>query len=185
LGEDDVSDPPPSPALRAAALRGKLLHQLFERLPEVREAERAERAEQWLRHSAGVEDEELRRALTRDACRIIADPAHAELFGPDALAEAPIAAVLPSGIVVAGTVDRLLVREDRVLLVDFKTGRRVPATPEQIPVPHLRQMAAYSAALRIIFPGRRVEAKLLYTAQPLLHPLPQALLDAHAPVSAG
>jgi ATP-dependent helicase/nuclease subunit A len=185
LGDDDVADPPPSPAMRAAAERGRLLHQLFERLPDVPEAERSERAELWLDQAAGIADPDRRRSIVADACRVIADPRHAALFGPGALAEAPIAAVVGEGVVVSGTVDRLLVAEDHVLLAEFKTGRRVPATLADIPVPHLRQMADYAEALKRIFPDKRVEAKLLYTAGPLLHDLPPDLLDAHRPGQGG
>jgi len=181
LGEDDVADPPPGPEQRQAALRGRLLHALFERLPGVAAELRPALAERWLGESAGIADPGLRTALAADACRIVAEPAFADLFGPDALAEAPIAAVVAGGVVVAGTVDRLLVRDDRIVVVDFKTGRRAPAALADIPAPHLRQMAAYRAALRVIFPGRPVEAALLYTAAPLLHPLPDSLLDAYRP----
>ena len=45
-------------------------------------------------------------------------------------------------------------------------------------------MAAYQAALRVIFPNREVEAVLLYTAAPVLHALPDALLAAHLPTPA-
>ncbi|HEU0098347.1 MAG TPA: double-strand break repair helicase AddA [Allosphingosinicella sp.] len=182
LGEDDVADPPPSPAMRLAAQRGRLLHALFERLPDVPEAERAERAGRWLERSAGIEDAELRRGLVEDACRLIADPAHAELFGPGALAEAPIAAVVGGGVVVSGSVDRLLVAPDRILVADFKTGRRAPETLADIPVPHLRQMSAYVEALKVVFPGRPIAAKLLYTAAPVLFDLPADLLDRYRPV---
>jgi ATP-dependent helicase/nuclease subunit A len=34
----------------------------------------------------------------------------------------------------------------------------------------------------VIFPGRPVEAALLYTAAPLLYALPDALLDPYTPV---
>ncbi|HEV2079118.1 MAG TPA: PD-(D/E)XK nuclease family protein, partial [Allosphingosinicella sp.] len=177
IGEDDVVDPPPSPALREAALRGKLLHQLFERLPAVPEDQRSGLADRWLERSAGIADPELRRSLIHDACSIIADPLYAELFSPAALAEAPIAAVTEEGVVVAGTVDRLLVTDERILVVDFKTGRKAPETTAEIPAAHLRQMAAYTSALQVIFPGRAVEAALLYTAAPVLHPLPSSLLE--------
>ncbi|MFN3946433.1 MAG: double-strand break repair helicase AddA [Allosphingosinicella sp.] len=179
--EDDSANPPPSPELRQAALRGKLLHALFERLPGVPADARARRADQWLERAAGVADPAFRAALVADACRIIDDPDHAELFGADSLAEAPIAAVVEGGHVVSGTVDRLLVRPDRVIVADFKTGRTAPADPSAIPAAHLRQMAAYSAALAAIFPGRTVEARLLYTAGPYLHRLPPELLGPHAP----
>jgi ATP-dependent helicase/nuclease subunit A len=181
LGADDVASPPPGPEQRQAARRGKLLHQLFERLPGVAAEARRTAADRWLEQAAGVTDETFRKALVGDACRIIDDPRFAELFGPGALAEAPLAAVIGDGIVVSGAVDRLLVGDDRILVADFKTGRTAPGRIEDIPAAHLRQMAAYRAALRVIFPDRRVEAALLYTAAPVLHALSDALLDAHAP----
>jgi ATP-dependent helicase/nuclease subunit A len=181
LGEDRVADPPPAPALTAAAERGRLLHALFERLPALPEHARTTGGERWLEWSAGVEDPADRADLVRSACAIISDPAYADIFAPDALAEAPIAAVLEDGTVVAGTVDRLLVRPDRILLVDFKTGRRAPADLAAVPDHHVRQMAAYAAALTRIFPGRPVEAALLYTSGPILLPLPGALLETHKP----
>jgi len=89
--------------------------------------------------------------------------------------------VLDDGTVVAGTVDRLIVRPDRVLFVDFKTARRAPADLSHVPDHHLRQMAAYAAALARIFPDRRIDGALLYTSGPILLPLPQAVLEAHKP----
>jgi ATP-dependent helicase/nuclease subunit A len=182
LGEDDVSDPPPGPAQRAAAERGRLLHALLERLPGVPEAERRALALIWLEQSAGVADEAGREALADAACAVIADSRFADLFGTDALAEAPIAAVVAGGAVVSGIVDRLLVADDRILIADFKTGRDTPADAGAVPAAHLRQMAAYRAALRVIFPDRPVAAALLYTATPVLIALPDALLDAHEQV---
>ena len=181
LGEDDVANPPPTPAMRRAAERGRLLHQLFERLPAVDPAERPALADAWLEHSAGVAEPALRAALIEDACAIISDPRFAAVFGPEALAEAPIAAVTPDGSVVTGTVDRLLVTDGLIHVVDFKTGRAAPATAAEAPAAHLRQMSAYAAALAVIFPDRAVEAALLYTAGPTLLPLPAELLDRYRP----
>jgi ATP-dependent helicase/nuclease subunit A len=180
LGEDLVADPPPDPAMRAAAERGRLLHALFERLPSIPADQRAEAAERWLAGSGGVGDAAVRAGLVRAALAVTEDARFAELFGSNALAEAPIAAVV-EGLVVSGTVDRLVVTPDRVRVVDFKTGRRAPASIEDIPTYHLRQMAAYAAALAVIFPDRAIEAALLYTAGPTLHLLPPALLAAHKP----
>jgi ATP-dependent helicase/nuclease subunit A len=178
LGDDAVADPPPSPAMRDAAARGRLTHALFERLPAVVADRRRMAADRWLARSAGVADADDRLALIEDAMRVIEHPDYADLFAADALAEAPIAAVV-DGLVVAGTVDRLLIGPDRVQIVDFKTGRRVPGDADDVPPYHLRQMAAYAAALGVIFPGKTVEAALLYTAGPTLIPLDSALLARH------
>jgi ATP-dependent helicase/nuclease subunit A len=182
--EYDVPDAPPAPGARQAALRGKLLHSLFERLPDVPQADRGAVANRWMERSAGIADPAFRAAMVEDVCRVIGDPRFADLFGPDSLPEAPIAAVVAGGHVVAGTVDRLLVEEERVLVADFKTGRAVPASPREIPTAHLRQMAAYVAALRVIFPEKRVEAALLYTSGPVLQPLGEDLLAPWLPGAA-
>ncbi|MEG3177498.1 double-strand break repair helicase AddA [Sphingomonas sp. RB3P16] len=181
LGEDAVADAPPTPAMRAAAERGRLIHALFERLPSVAPEARAAAADRWLARTGAIEDPAERAAIVAPVLAVLDDPALADLFGAQALAEAPIAAVLPDGFVVSGTVDRLLVEPNRVRLVDFKTGRSVPDSLAAIPSYHVRQMAAYVAALGVIFPGRTIEAALLYTSGPLLHTLPPALIAAHKP----
>jgi ATP-dependent helicase/nuclease subunit A len=165
ISDDHDAAPPPSPAMREAARRGTLLHALFERLPGVAPAERHYLALRWLER-AGVEEEAARRGIADSACALIGDPAFADLFGEDSLAEAPIAATLPDGRVVAGTVDRLCIRDELIRVVDFKTGRAIPAGEAEIPRPHRSQMEAYAAALAVIFPGRRIEASLLYTSGP-------------------
>jgi ATP-dependent helicase/nuclease subunit A len=161
-----------------AARQGRLLHALFERLPGVDAKRRQAVGERWLLQSAGVADRELAEALVRKACAIIGDPEHADLFSDDSLAEAPIAAVVGEQVV-AGTVDRLLVRADRVRVVDFKTGRRVPKDIAAVPEYHLIQMAAYVAALETVFADRPVEAALLYTSGPQMFVLSSELIASH------
>ena len=181
LGEDAVADPPPTPALQAAVERGRLIHALFERLPPVAPDARRTAADRWLREAGGVAQDGARAEIIDRVLAVIDDPRIAALFAPDALAEVPIAATLGDGLVVSGTVDRLLVAPDRVRVVDFKTGRRVPAGLDDIPGFHLQQMAAYAAALAVIFPGRRIDAALVYTAGPAFLALPDDLLAAHKP----
>ncbi len=179
LGEDRASDPPwPAGAGAAAARRGVLLHRLLERLPEVAPAEREGAAQAWLARSASDLDSAARGEMVASALRVLAHPAWADLFAPGALAEVPIAATV-GGQVVAGTIDRLLIEGERIRLVDFKTARRPPAGLDEVPVSILRQMAAYAAALEATYPGRRVEAALLYTQTPVLLEIPAELLAIH------
>lgn len=168
--EDREASPPPTPEMREAARRGTLLHALFERLPGVADADRMALAQRWLARM-GVTDDSGRE-IASAACSVIADPAYADLFGPGSLAEAPIAAILADGRVIAGAVDRLCIGEDLVRVIDFKTGRSVPSDLGSVPPGHRAQMEAYAEALAVIFPGRRIEASLLYTSGPRLITLP-------------
>lgn len=181
LGPDLVADPPFPPSAAEAARRGTLLHALFERLPAVAPDRRREMAEAWLARPGREPDAERRRELIDAALGVIGHADFAAIFAPDALAEAPIAAVVGE-TVVSGTVDRLLVTDSHVRVIDFKTGSRVPASIERAPEYHLRQMSAYVAALETVFPGRRVEAALLYTSGPRLLTLPDAVVSRHRPL---
>jgi ATP-dependent helicase/nuclease subunit A len=167
IAVDDEAAPPPSEAMRAAARRGTLIHHLLERLVEVEPARRHDAAVGWLERSAGVDEADTRTEIAEQVCGILADPQFGVLFGPGSLGEAPLAATLPDGRVIAGTVDRLLVEEQRISVIDFKTGR-VPQGEPQVPAGHRAQMAAYAQALAVIFPGREVRAALLYTSGPKL-----------------
>ena len=165
--------------MHAAAERGKLLHSLFERLPDVAPEGRSAAAHAWLERQGGVADAKAREELVRTVLDILNDPVLADLFAPDALAEAPVAAVVGEDVV-NGVIDRLVVGADTVRLVDFKTGR-VPQEEVDIPPSHLRQMAAYAAALAVIFPDHAIEASLLYTAGPRLFALDEERLAPHKP----
>ena len=170
IGEDSEAAPPPSEAQRAAAERGTLIHRLLERLAPVHADERHGTASRWLERSAGVSDAAARTEIADTVCAVLTDRRFSALFGEGSLAEAPLAATLPDGRVVAGTVDRLLVEANAVSVIDFKTGR-VPESDGAIPPSHRAQMSAYTQALRVIFPGREVRAVLLYTSGPRLFEL--------------
>jgi ATP-dependent helicase/nuclease subunit A len=180
---DDLSPDPPLPlgVLREAARRGVLIHKLLERLPEAAADDRADAAFRWLERHAPDLSPEDRAAMRASALTVLSDPRWAAIFGPAALAEVPLAATV-EGQVIAGTVDRLLVEKDRVLVVDFKTARRPPESLGQVPLSTLRQMGAYAAALDAIYPGRRIEAALLYTHTPRLIALSPEALAASKPV---
>jgi ATP-dependent helicase/nuclease subunit A len=163
LAEDREAAPPPSPELKAAAERGTIIHALLERLPAVAPEQREQAALGWLERQAGITVRAERDSIARTVCGLISDSRFSALFGPGSLAEAPIAATLPDGRVIAGTVDRLLIEPERLLVVDYKTGR-APERLEDIPNSHRLQMQAYRQALSVIFPDREVESALLYTA---------------------
>lgn len=158
--------------------RGRLIHGLLERLPDAPAARRRELARRWLapQGATGADAE----ALIEEAMAVLDHPDFAAAFGPGSRAEAPIAGFgpgLPAGGV-RGAVDRLLVTNDEVLIVDFKTDRPAPDDPRDAPAGYIAQLAAYRAVLAQAFPGRTVRCALIWTETPKLMPVPADLLDA-------
>jgi ATP-dependent helicase/nuclease subunit A len=177
LSPSKLGDEPPlrTPLLATdplARARGIALHRLLEILPDVAPDDRAAVA---ARLRVGTP---LDTAATDSVLALLAHPDFAGIFSGAALAEAPITALLPDGTVLSGQIDRLLIREDEILIVDYKSGGRVPKTVQEVPALYLRQMAAYRWALQRIW-TRPVRAALLWTEAPLLMPLPDALLDVY------
>jgi ATP-dependent helicase/nuclease subunit A len=166
----------------AAMLFGTRLHLLLEHLPGRDPAEWPVVAGNLLAGSqAGLpEPDELARLLA-EARAVAEAPELAQVFilpeDSELFQEISLAAPLPGIGMVLGRIDRLVITADRVLAVDFKSNREVPARPEAVPQGILRQMAAYRAALQAIWPGHRIEVAVLWTATRSLMPLSNALLD--------
>ncbi len=164
----------------AAMRRGRRLHLLFEHLPGAPEAERPALARRLLAMGEDAADATEADALFAEAARVLDDPAFAGIFAAEALAEVEIAARLPElgGRAIGGAIDRLILGPDLVRVIDYKTNALLPERPEDVPEGLLRQMGAYAAALKQIYPDRSVEAAILWTSAPMLMPLPPGLIAA-------
>ncbi|MES1200776.1 MAG: double-strand break repair helicase AddA [Pseudomonadota bacterium] len=155
--------------------RGRMIHGLLERLPDVAPERRTAQARVWLQRQ-GVAPEEAD-AFAAEALRVIEDPRFAAAFGPSSRAEAPIVGMVGETRV-RGIVDRLSVDASGVLVLDFKTDRPAPLSAEEAPQSYVLQMALYRAALRQIFVNKPVRCALLWTEAPSLMHLPDDLMDS-------
>jgi len=160
--------------------RGQWIHSLLQHLPALPEADWHTAALRFLSKPANRLTPGTAAEIANEVVAILKHPALAPLFGPGSRAEVPLTGVV-GDVVVGGLVDRLVVLPDRVLLGDFKTNRRTPATAEATAVPYLREMASYRAGAGGIFPDRPVKCALIWTREARVMVLPDALLDPHAP----
>ncbi|PZP55074.1 MAG: hypothetical protein DI586_08020 [Micavibrio aeruginosavorus] len=103
--------------------------------------------------------------------RILRDPVFAPVFGPGSLAEVPVTGQLPDGRIINGQIDRLVITEMEILIVDFKTNRPSPNETTAVPQAYRHQLKAYAEALLSIYPKHTVKCALLWTDKPLLMPI--------------
>ncbi len=174
--------PAPSPLAAAGGLgrfrRGELIHRLLQLLPDLPEGTRAGAAADMLARERDLSPEQ-RREMADAALGVLTDARFAPVWGEGGRAEMAIAGgspELPPGLFVSGRVDRLVVTPERVLVVDFKTNRPSPERIEGADPAYLMQMALYVAVLREVFPGRRVEAALVWTDGPRLMAVPDNVI---------
>ena len=168
IAVDDESAPPPSEAMRAAALRGTWIHQLLERLPAVEATPARPRRDRWLERSAGVAHSGGSRGDRRASLRHPLRSAFRRPVRPRIArrgAACSDAARRPRDRRHGRSAARRRRPDLGHRLQDGQgAGKRCGRSRHA----HRAQMQAYVEALRVIFPGRRVSASLLYTAGPKL-----------------
>lgn len=162
-----------------ARRRGIVLHHLYEWLPGVAPATREAAGLALLRRFAPELRSEEARAFLAPVLVVLASPEGEAIFGARSRAEIAISGriTLPDGTTrdVSGRIDRLVVHEDRVDIIDLKTGRPHRAAEDAA---IMRQMALYRAVLAAIYPGRTITCAVLWTGNGVLDPLPETGLDA-------
>jgi ATP-dependent helicase/nuclease subunit A len=168
---------------RARALqRGTLVHRLLQSLPEIAAERRRDAALAHLARNAATWSTAEREALADRVLALIADRRFAAVFAEGSRAEVAIVGRLalpgwPEALV-SGQIDRLVVMENEVLIVDFKTNHAPPRTAAEAPKAYVRQLALYRAVLGKLYPQAAVRAALLWTESTELMEISASALDA-------
>jgi ATP-dependent helicase/nuclease subunit A len=177
VARSPVLDPDREPSVAIA--RGIALHRLLQVLPGLAEAEREAAARRYLGRIGASWAPDAREQALASVMRILAEPAFTALFSGHSRAEVGVSGTLDIGGVrraVSGKIDRLSVTADAVLIVDYKTTSPAPAGLDGVQPAHIAQLALYRALLEPLYPGRAIEAALLYTETPVLIAVPAAAL---------
>lgn len=191
--DDDEDKLPIEPALISPKkmgddgrfIRGRLVHKLLEYLPDVPEADRLKAAETLAKHHGRDLREQHQASIINETLVIINNSDYKDLFGPGSKAEVSlIARITPkktgaTPILLQGQIDRLVVREDEILIIDYKSNRPSPRKLEDVAEAYQAQLAAYRIALREIYPHHKLKSALLWTDGPYLMEIPDEMLDKY------
>jgi ATP-dependent helicase/nuclease subunit A len=141
--------------------RGRILHKILQDIPGMAEHEAVNHARALLAKNR------IDVSLAENIVGLVHAPETRDLFGPDSQAEVTLGAVLPNGQRFAGRVDRLIVRDSEITVIDYKTDRNVPQKLDDNHS-YVTQMAAYVLALKQAYGDRRIRVAILWTSIPRL-----------------
>lgn len=160
--------------------RGRLVHQLLQYLPDCPSEQRAVIALQWLKPLENQFSSKEIKKLVEQVLNIITHPLLHPLFDQQSLVEQSLVGTV-NGVVITGQIDRMRILSDQILLCDFKSGRKIPQEPEDVPVVYLKQMAAYWSLMSMMYPKHKVNPLIVWTDIAKIMSLPQELLFNYMP----
>jgi len=151
----------------SSLLAGSYAHKLFEILPRYELQDRKRAASLLARqfanthHGTNYLSSDQIDEIDRQVFSVLNHPEFAGLFRPDALTEISVSGLVGS-TAISGQIDRMLIDDETVILLDFKTGR--PVEDEQdLPNAYISQMASYGALIEQIYPEKQIICYLLWT----------------------
>lgn len=115
----------------------------------------------------------LEHALVNDSntkdklLKLFSLPEFAEIFGEHSRAEVPIIGEI-NGNTISGRIDRLVIKPDEVMIIDFKTSRNIP---EVMPQNYINQMDKYKRIMQLQYPQRKISTYILWVSGLRLVPL--------------
>jgi ATP-dependent helicase/nuclease subunit A len=175
--------PPFEPVTEASGFSleiGNTVHTLLELLPDVSADRYQEIIDRYVRSVGSAWSANQRNSVFEAVEAILSGEEFQPIFSKDSRAEVSLVGSLEtqSGLrLISGQIDRLVVEENRLMVVDYKTNRIVPDTFDEYPSEYVAQLALYRHLVREIFPKHSIACAILWTSHPKLIELPDELLD--------
>ena len=131
---------------------GTFIHRLLAYLPSIPADKRREVA-------MALKPADLK--IQENIFNLLDSPEFSFLFQENSLAEVPVVGIVDQQVV-SGQIDRLIINQDQVLIVDFKTNAVVPDLAH-VPQKYKTQLFYYKRLISDIFPDKIIKTYLLWT----------------------
>jgi len=154
---------------------GDITHKLLQFLPDISKTNYNKTIINFLSQtSLGLNQKQQERIL-KEVLQLLQNQDLNDIFGPNSMAEVPLIGSI-GGQTFSGQVDRLIISDNKILIIDFKTNQNPPINLREIDETYLRQIGMYQSALKSIYPNKIVECGLLWTVGPKLMMLKEEML---------
>ncbi|MEQ1755368.1 MAG: double-strand break repair helicase AddA [Micropepsaceae bacterium] len=159
--------------------RGTIVHRILDAIATLA-------SERWSYRAHEIARKELDhapalvKAVVNEALRVRSEPGFEEIFGGNSRGEFPMRGEIQwqgRAYKFDWRLDRIVVRDTDVLVVEFKTDRVVPKADSDVRPEYLRQLALYRRAVSPLFPGKSISCGILWTVEPRLSIIPTNYLD--------
>lgn len=147
-----------------AQVRGTLIHSLLEYLPDIPFSQRRQWSRAYIRRTFPEMLVGEIESLIEEGISLVSAAHFSWLWGAGSRAEVPVAGII-NGREIQGQIDRLVVTETAVKIIDYKSDRVVPTCVSQVPEPYTKQLSLYRDLLSKVYPATNIEGYILWTSK--------------------
>ena len=143
--------------------RGLLIHSLLQFLPtDVSIDEQINAVKIYLQKHGDNINPYASKQIEEEIVKLITHPKFSFIFSKESRAEVPIAGEV-DGRLVSAQIDRLVISDTKVAIVDFKTNRPAATNINSIPKVYIKQLKSYEQLMKKIYPDKDIETYILWT----------------------
>ena len=165
--------------------RGTILHKLLQVLPNRSDADIWQTAETYLARQLPHYSPSVRQSMLQAVKNVFEEPGLHGCYDPDSSqGEVALMGTIASKNgprTVSGQIDRLAVRANDVVILDYKTSAHAPRLSENVPADYITQLSLYRQLVTRLYPQKPVKCMLVWTHAkdgPVVMELEPARLDA-------
>ncbi|MBE6451192.1 MAG: double-strand break repair helicase AddA [Alphaproteobacteria bacterium] len=143
--------------------RGVLIHSLLQYLPvDCSLEDKIKAIDVYLEKNSDKLNKSSLLQIRKEIITLLTKPEFEEIFSKFSRAEVPIAGEIDDKIISA-QIDRLVITDNKVIIVDFKTNRPAADNISSVPQVYLKQLDIYKQLMEKIYPQKIVETYILWT----------------------
>lgn len=160
---------------------GDIVHSLLELLPTLAAEERPAAMAEYLARPVWQLRADDQQTVAGQVTDILNHPDFGVIFGSLSRPEVSISGLIDfegKPEILSGRIDRLVIDDKSITIVDFKNSRDIPHNADTVPFQYVVQMASYRLALQQIYPDKEIKCALIYTQDAKLIPLPAEKMQA-------
>lgn len=140
--------------------RGTVIHKLLQYISSVAINNRERIALRFLQQQLPEFSDLERQKIVHEVMKLCGT--YPEIFSEQSMPEVPIIGEV-DGKIISAKVDRLVISEDCVIIVDYKTNRPAARNINEVPELYIAQLHIYKQLLKKIYPTKDIETYILWT----------------------
>lgn len=157
--EEDITDSPLKERCDFYK-RGTVIHQLLQYITSINPEIIPDVAQSFLKQHLPEFSDSEHNKIIQEIINLYQSFPH--IFTPSSMAEVPIIGEV-DGKIISAKIDRLVVNDDSVIIVDYKTNRPAASSLDEVPARYIKQLATYKCLLEKIYPHKNIETYILWT----------------------